>query len=114
MNHLHLSIVSAAAPDKCPVCDVASPDIAGRGLHYGHWQGSAVGADLRPGESRDGHVSSHLLAAGQLQLPARRLRQSRRSADRQAGHLPAHHLGPVTQHHLPRNGQSQEHPLAAL
>ena len=74
MNHLRLSLVLAAAPDKCPVCDVASPGIAGRGLHYGHWQGSSVGADLRPGESRDGHVSSHLLAAGQLQLPARRLR----------------------------------------
>lgn len=83
-------------------------------MHDGDWQGSSIGADLRPCESRDGHVSVDFVAAGQLQLPARRLRQSRRSAHRQAGHLPAHHFWLVAQHHLPGDGQSQKHPFAAL
>ena len=83
-------------------------------MHDGHRQGSAVGTDLRSRQSRHGHVGAHFLAAGQFELPARRLRQSRRSADGEAGHFPAHYLGSIAQHHLPGHGQSQKHPLAAF
>lgn len=84
--------VIAAAPDQRAISDAATASVAGRGVHDGHRQGGAVGADVRPRQSRDGHVGADLVAAGQFQLPARRVRQPRRCAHRQARHLPAHHL----------------------
>ena len=95
----HPHPLSTAAPDQRAFRDGPASFVAGRRLYDGHRQGSAFGADLRARQSRDGHVGAHFLAAGQFQLPARRLRQSRRSAHRQTRHIPPHYIRYQLQFH---------------
>lgn len=103
-----------AAPDQREVGDSAAEGVPGCGVHHGHRQGRAVGSDLRPRQPRHGHICPHLVAPGQFQLPARRVRQPRRSEDGEAIRLPAHHFGPLAQHGLQSHRQGQEHPRPPL
>jgi len=76
-----VDLMDSASPDQRPFGNSASSSVTGCGVYDGHREGSAVRPDLCPGESRDGHIGPDQLATGQLELPARRLRQPRRGTD---------------------------------